>query len=297
MVVRERLNVRIRTPEDLKRLGFKTVSLVERMAGEKGNERKSPVKPGGRAFDPHLISFHGPLSATAESYRNLRTNIQFAKLDRPLKSIMVTSANPSEGKSTTVANLAIAFAQAEKRVLLVDADMYRPTLHDCFQIRRNPGLSDYILGNSTFEEVVQKNILDHLDIICSGTAPPDPVEIPGSQKMKVLFKQALQIYDIVLLDSPPVLAATDASVLATEVDGTVLVVSYDDTRAREIERVIESLEGIGARVVGVLLNKFDLRKAYGGYAGVSGRGYGYGYGYGQYASARKPGMGSKKQGN
>jgi tyrosine-protein kinase Etk/Wzc len=324
VLIRERLNVRIQTPEDLKRFGFGTVSTVSRMVGlktnhressinpaggepldlylisflgprsafaesyrnlrtnatrmvgEKLNHRESSIKPtGGEPFDPHLISFLGPRSAFAESYRNLRTNVQFAQHGRPLKSLMVTSANPSEGKSTTAANLAIAFAQVEKRVLLVDADMYRPVLHEFFNIRRAPGLSDYILDNATFDEVVQKNVLGNLDIICSGTMSPHPVEIRASHNMKALFKLVLQTYNVVLLDSPPVLSATDASLLATEVDGTLLVVSYDNTRALEIERTMESLESVGARILGVLLNNFNARKAYGGYAPASHYGYGY----------------------
>jgi capsular exopolysaccharide synthesis family protein len=198
--------------------------------------------------------------------------------ERPLKSVMVTSASPSEGKSTTVANLAIAFAQVEKRVLLVDADMYRPVIHDYFKIPKTPGLSDYILGHATFDEVVQKDILDHLDIICSGTMPPNNVEIPGSQNMKALFKLAMQTYNVVLLDTPPVLAATDASVFASELDGTILVISYDNTRELEINRTLESLESVGARILGVVLNNFDPRKAYGSHVRASL----YGYGYGQY---------------
>jgi capsular exopolysaccharide synthesis family protein len=335
VLIRERLNVRIRTPEDLKRFGFRTISTISQMVGPGVNQRNPSIKPadgrpfdpppesvhgprstlaesygnlrtgvrrvvgdklnhqespgtpdGGEPFDPHLISFLGPRSTFAESYRNLRTNVQFARNERPVKGIMVTSANPSEGKSTTVANLAIAFAQVEKRVLLVDSDMYRPVLHEYFDIRRIPGLSDYILGKATYDEVVQKNVLDNLDIICSGTMPPNSVEIPASQNMKLLLKQALQTYNIVLFDSPPVLAATDASVLGAEVDGTLLVVSYDNTRELEIERTLESLESVGARVLGVVLNNFDARKAYGGYAPASHYGYGYGQ-YGLYGAVEK----------
>jgi capsular exopolysaccharide synthesis family protein len=339
VIVRERLNVRMRTPEDLKRFGFRTVSTISRMVGAGGNPRDPSITPAGGAasprlnsvngllstaarsardlrthlvrtvkeklnprdgagkpgdaepFDPHLISFLGPRSTFAESYRNLRTNVQFAKNGEPLKSIMVTSANPSEGKSTTAANLAIAFAQVERRVLLVDADMYRPVLHEFFKIRMTPGLSDYILGKATYDEVVQRNVLDNLDIICSGTMPPNSVEIPSSEKMKVLFRQALQSYNVMLLDSPPVLAATDASVLATQVDGTLLVVSYDNTRELEIERTMESLESVGARILGVVLNNFDARKAYGGYAPASH----YGYGYGQYGITSTSGNAQGKQ--
>ena len=290
---REHLTVCIRTPEDLKRFGFRTVSIVGRMVGDEEADSKSSIYPAGIGpFDSHLVSFHVPFSPLAQSYRNLRTNVEFAQRDRPLRSVMVTSANPAEGKSTTAANLAITFAQTGKKVLLVDADMYKSTLHILFNIRRLPGLSDYILGNATFEKVVQKNILDHLDIICSGMAPLTPVEIPRSENMKALFKLALQTYDVVIFDSPPVLSATDASLLASEVDGTVLVVCYDSTRAPEIDRVMESLESVGARVLGVLLNKFDVSREYGAYVGGSDRAYGYG----QYVTRGTDGYGHQKAG-
>jgi capsular exopolysaccharide synthesis family protein len=202
-------------------------------------------------------------------------NVQLVHLDLPLKSVMVTSANPAEGKSTTVANLAIIFAQSGKRVLLVDADVHRPILHELFNNCKTPGLSDYILGKATYGDVVQKNVLDGLDIICSGTIPPNPAELPGSQNMKALLKLTKENYDLVLLDSPPVLSATGASVLATEVDGTLLVVLYDKTRVSDIESAMESLVSVDATVLGVLLNNFDARKAYGGYAPTSSYGYGY----------------------
>ena len=276
VLIRERLDVRIRVPDDLKQFGFRTISTVSRMPGENGNGHKPSIASArSMRFDPHLISFRGSLSPFAESYRNLRTNVQFSQEARALKSIMVTSANPSEGKSTTVANLAIAFAQSEKKVLLLDADMHRPSLHDFFNIPRTPGLSDYILGKSTYDEVVQRNIVENVDIICSGTMTPNLVEIAGSQKMKALFKLANQNYDVVLLDSPPVLSATDATILATEVDGTVFVVSCGDTRATEIERALGSLESVGATVLGAALNRFDARTAYGGYTPASRYGYGY----------------------
>jgi capsular exopolysaccharide synthesis family protein len=189
---------------------------------------------------------------------------------------MVTSANPSEGKSTTVANLAIAFAQSEKTVLLVDADLRRPSLHTFFNIPKSPGLTDYLLQNSVFDEVIQKNICHNLDIICSGTTAPNPAEMPGSQNMKTFINMVTEIYDVVLFDSAPVLFATDASVLGKAVEGTILVVSAGDTRNPEIERAMESLGIVGGSVQGVVLNNFDARKAYGGYNRVSGRSYGYG---------------------
>jgi len=279
VLTRERLSVRIQTPEDLKRFGFRSISTVNRIAGERNTYGGSALQTEpAKLLDPHLISYVGPLSSVAESYRNLRTNVQFARLDRPLRSVMVTSANPSEGKSTTVVNLATIFAQGGKKVLLVDADVHRPILHTIFNSHRVPGLSDYILGNATFDKVVQKGVQPNLDLICSGTMPSNPAELPGSQNMKALMKHATEIYDVVLLDSPPILSTTGASVLAADVDGVVLVVSHNKTQSSDIECAMESLESVGATVLGVLLNNFDARKAYGGYAPTSR----YGYGYSEY---------------
>jgi tyrosine-protein kinase Etk/Wzc len=277
VLVRERLTVRVLTPDDLKKFGFRSVSTVGRMIGDVVSGRKTGSRSvAGRTFDPHLIAFHAPLSTLAESYRNIRTIVQFAKLDRPVKSVLVTSANPAEGKSTTVANLAITFAQSGKKVLLVDADTHRPYLDKLFNVRRMPGLTDCILGLSTFEKAIQRNILEHLDIITAGTVAHGSTEIPGSDNMNELIKRALQVYDVVLLDSPPVLTGTDACLLATHVDCTLLVASCNETRDPELERSVESLENVGTIVLGVVLNNFDVRKAYGGYYRLAGRGYGYG---------------------
>ena len=277
VLIRERLELRIRTPEDLKRFGFRTVSTISRMVGDKRTLRTSSIKPAHhRPFDPHLIAFHSPLSSLAESYRNLRTNVQFGQPEPLSKCLLVTSANPSEGKSTTVANLAIAFAQSEKTVLLVDADLRRPSLHTFFNIRRSPGLTDYLFDSSVLDDVIQKNILHNLDIVCSGTTAPNPAELPGSINMKAFINLVTQIYDVVLFDSAPILFATDTAVLATAVEGTILVVSSGDTRNPEIERAMGSLKNVGGSVLGVVLNNFDARKAYGGYNRVSGRRYGYG---------------------
>jgi len=275
---REHLNVRIWTPDDLKRFGFNSVSTVGRMVGSLQTHRAAPSgKNGHGLLDPHLITVHAPVSSLAESYRHLRTNVQFAQLGHPLRSVLVTSANPSEGKTTTVSNLATTFAQAGKKVLLVDADMRRPNVHILFNLHRYPGLSDYIVGSATYQEVVHENVFSSLDIICSGTQHPNPSEIPGSPNMKMFFKSVAQMYDLILLDSPPLLAATDASVLSTEVDGTVLVVAHNDTHVQEIEDAVEALHCVGASIICAVLNNFDLRTAYGGYTRLSGKRYGYGH--------------------
>jgi len=283
--LRAYLDVRVRTPEDLKRYGYVPLSAISQMDEEiREIQASRPVASNGKQFDPHLVSLFNPLSPLAESYRRLRTNVQYAQLDKPLKSIMITSANPREGKSTTVSNLAIAFAQTEKKVLLVDADMRRPVLHTLFCLPEDPGLTDLLFGKSVFEEVVQKDVHKNLDIVGCGTVPPNPAEILGSRKMQEFVDQINQIYDVVLFDAPPLLAVTDAAVLATGVDGAILVVSAGKTRAPAIERVLEFITGVGGKVLGVVLNNFDIRKAYGGYYGSYRYGY-YGYGYGYYHSS------------
>lgn len=280
--VREGLSARVQTPEDLKRFNFESVSTISRMVQATAiNQRRMARSPSGTIVDPNLIAFHRPLSFLGESYRILRTNLQFSNHEQALKSILVTSANPSEGKSTTVANLAVTYAQGGKRVLLVDADMRRPVLHRAFNSPRSPGLSDYLQGTKKFEDVIEDQVLRNLDVIFSGSVTPNPGEIWDSRGMKEFIELAEQRYDVVLLDSAPLLAVADASILASQVDGTLLVVSTGETSLPEIARAKEALDKGGARVLGALLNKFDPFRAY-GYFGPYRRGH-YGYDYGEDA--------------
>jgi tyrosine-protein kinase Etk/Wzc len=281
--LRERLNGRVQTPEDLRRFNFANVSTVGKIVpGMKKKGKHSVQGTSRRSINLQLIAFHNPFSFLGESYRILRTNLQFANQDRPLKSILVTSASPAEGKSTTVANLAITFAQAGKRVLLVDADMRRPVQHKFFNLPRNPGLSEYLLGTTQFENVVGRQILQNLDIICSGAASPHTADIWGSRGLREFMTLVEQSYDIVLLDSAPLLAVADTKMQATEVDGIVLVISSGKTSMPEVERAKEGLDSVGGNILGVLLNNFDPQKGY-GYFGAYRRSY-QAYDYGEDAA-------------
>ena len=289
VVIRERMDTRIWTPDDLKKYGFASAATISRMDVETGKNGSQAPRPGmPKVFDSHLVAYHAPLSFPAEAYRHLRTNVQYTHMDGPLRSVLVTSASPAEGKSTSVANLAIAFAQTERRVLLVDSDMRRPSLHRLFNVRRAPGLADYVSGKSDLDVVIQRNLLKNLDIICSGNVPANPADIAASHAMKAFIKLVTQTYDIVLFDSAPLLAVTDAAVIAREVDGTVLVVSSGGTAGPEIERALEVLDTVGGKVLGVLLNNFNPSKAFGGYYGAYHRSR-YGYSYPEYV---EPGAGS-----
>ncbi len=297
VLLRSYLDVRVRTPEDLKRFGYITLSAINRMDDEL---KRIADNSNGRSerevleFDKHLVTFFNPLSPLSEAFRRLRTNVMYAQLDTPLKSMLVTSPSPAEGKSTTIGNLAITFAQAEKRVLLVDADMRRPTLHDMFHRAKNPGITDILVGTATFEEAVHRGVTDNLDVLCCGTTPPNPAEQLGSRRMQEFIKHMCEQYDLVLFDSPPLLAVTDAAVLSTAVDGVMIVVAAGETRVTAIHRASEFIATVGGKVLGCVLNKFDVRKAYGGYYASDNYSY-YGYGLSHYLSSGNGSSEKKKR--
>jgi capsular exopolysaccharide synthesis family protein len=227
-------------------------------------------------IDVHLITHTNPFSSIAEAYRQLRTNVQYSRIDSPLRTLLVTSANPSEGKSTTVSNLAIAFAQAGKKVLIVDTDFRKPNLHTEFDLNRSPGITDVLFNTSELKNAIQKTVIKNLELLCCGTIPSNPSELLGSAAMKVFTDKLKEQYDMVLFDSPPVLAVTDSSILSTLVDGVIVVASAGQTRTDSFFRTMESLEGVSAHILGVVLNNFDIRSAYGSYYGY--RHYRYQYG-------------------
>ncbi|HLP15725.1 MAG TPA: polysaccharide biosynthesis tyrosine autokinase [Bacteroidota bacterium] len=270
----------IRTPEDLKRCGFVPLSTISTMNGEmKKIEQDITASKLKRYLDPHLITHYRPLSPMSESYRHLRAKVQYVQVDKPLHSIVVTSCNPKEGKTTTTANLAVCFSQTERKVLLVDADMRRASVHTLFGLRNLYGLNEHLFGKATVDEVIQKEVLPNLDILTCGMLPPNPAEILGSKRMKDFIGQMKQRYDIVLFDAPPLLAVTDAAVLATEADGVLLVASAGETHAAGLERIAEFLDSVGVKMLGVVLNRFDAKKAYGNsYSTYASYHYGY-YGY------------------
>jgi len=202
----------------------------------------------------HLITQLNPRSPISEHYRTIRTNLEFSSVDQELQSVLVTSSGPGEGKSMTTANLAVVYAQQGKKVLLIDADLRKPTVHYTFRMDNLRGLSNILVNEMKLEEVAYSTSVDNLDVITSGPIPPYPSELLGSNRMRTLLFEAKKTYDLVLFDTPPVLVVTDAQVLANIVDGSILVIRSKQTEFEPAMRAKEILETAKAKLLGTVLN-------------------------------------------
>jgi non-specific protein-tyrosine kinase len=218
----------------------------------------------GGAYPEKLIALHHPLSPTVEAYRLLRANLQFSAIDRPLHTLMVNSPGPGEGKSVTLANLAVVMAQSGLRVVAVDADLRRPVLHQVFGLPNSHGLSDAILQtNPPVGEHLQPTEVENLWLLASGPLPPNPAELLGSDRMAAVIEELQAQADMVLLDSPPVLVVADALILSNRVDGVLLVNDAGRTRRSEARHAAEEFRRVRANLLGVVLNR--LPRGRGGY--------------------------------
>jgi capsular exopolysaccharide synthesis family protein len=213
-----------------------------------------------------LITLTDPRSPAAEAYRTLRTNLTFAALDNPIETLVVTSAAPGEDKSTILANLAVTMAQGERRIILVDADLRRPGLHEIFGVANDRGLTTMIVEEAALGDPPLIDVgVDNLWLVPSGPLPPNPTDILGSRKMEEAIAVLKTRADVILFDAPPVVAVTDAAVLGTKVDGVLLVVCAGRTRREHAQRARELLERGHVRVVGAVLNDAPRDVALGGY--------------------------------
>lgn len=214
-----------------------------------------------------LVTYMDPKSINAEQFRALRTNIEFSQLDRELKSLLVSSSIPAEGKSTTSSNLAYVMAQTEKKVLLVDADLRKPTVHRTFKLNNEQGLTT-LLANSDlkFNQVVQHSRELNLYFLPSGPIPPNPSEMLGSAKMSKLMNELNQFFDLVIYDAPPITAVADPQILATKVDGVLLVTRYGFTRKEEVKQAKKSLDNVNANILGFVMNGQPISESSGYYA-------------------------------
>ncbi len=203
---------------------------------------------------PELVTLHNPGSLITESYRVLRTNILYSSPDNPLRTLVVTSPLPGEGKTTTSGNLAVVMAQGGSQVLLVDLDLRRPNVHRLFGISNRVGLTNLLVEDRSLESVVQKDSVGNLDILTTGPIPPNPAELVGSKKFATFIEEMKTVYDYIILDSSPCVAYTD-SVLAGRIsDGVLLVISATVGRMDAAIQAKKNFEKVGAKIIGVVLN-------------------------------------------
>ncbi|MAG92448.1 MAG: hypothetical protein CMJ48_01675, partial [Planctomycetaceae bacterium] len=238
-----------------KAMGLPTFGLIPQIPEKPGSGPSLAERGRRKRVRPdRLISSMELGSIAMEAYRCLRTNIQFAAPDTKTPCYLVTSAGPGEGKSLTTSNLAIAIAQLGRRVVLVDADMRRPVLHGLFGVERGPGLSEILVGNATWQENLRSTSVEGLHVLPAGQSPPNPAELLASERTRTLIRELSDNFDLVLVDSPPALPLTDASVLSTEVNGVFLVVRAGMASLEAARRAKASLQNVGARLLGVIFN-------------------------------------------
>ncbi|PSL31683.1 capsular exopolysaccharide synthesis family protein [Planomicrobium soli] len=207
-----------------------------------------------------LVARTNPNSIVSEQYRTIRSNINFSLPSDEMKTLLFTSASKEEGKSTTSGNMAIVYAEAGKKVLLIDADMRRPTLHTTFRMSNRIGLSHLLLGKGRMQDAIKKSGIRGLDLLMSGQVPSNPAELLDSEVMDNLLDEMKEKYDIILIDSPPILAVTDAKILANKCDGTILVVNTGKTEKQSLSKARDALTTARAFILGVVLNNYEVNK-------------------------------------
>ncbi len=257
VVLLEYLDDTIKSPRDLeRRCGIVPFGIIPRFEDTQSS----------------LVILEQRSSHSAEAFRTLRSSIRFSGLDRPLKVLLITSPEPSEGKSTVSANLAVAFAQAGQKTILLDADLRRPRVHEIFNLSRDIGLTNLLVGEASLEQVLNRTEVENLYVITCGPIPPNPVELLESQRMRDVLEELKKEADIIVIDSPLVLGMADAVVLSSLADGALIVVETNRTSRNALNYARRLLENANARILGAVMNKVDIR----------GAGYGYYYYYYYY---------------
>ena len=202
-----------------------------------------------------LITLEQTKSPISDSYRSIRTNLKYASLDSGPQRILITSAGLHEGKSFTVANLAVSMAQAGKSVLVLDADLRNPTQHKLFGLDNGQGLSGALVRDQDYKQYIRVTGVPGVMVLTGGPVPPNPAELVGSQQMKRLLKGVSEQFDVVIIDTPPIVAVTDAALLAQQVEGVILVLASGEVNKESAQQAKELLDNVGAKIVGAVLNK------------------------------------------
>jgi non-specific protein-tyrosine kinase len=243
----EYLDDSVKSPEDVERItSLSTIGGIAHIEGEDYSEK--------------LVTANAPMLPISEAFRVLRTNLQFSFVDEPPNSISVTSPGPTEGKSITLANLAVVIAQSGRKVIIVDTDLRRPVQHRIFNLPNRHGLSDVVVDTKvSVSEQVQETSIENLYLLSSGALPPNPAELLGSSRMKAIIGDLESDFDLVIFDSPPVLVVADSVILGSYVDGVIIISDVGRTRSAELKRSVEELQRGRANVVGVVLNRVSSR--------------------------------------
>lgn len=205
--------------------------------------------------DSSLIVSMNPKSPISEVYRILRTKIHFSSKDQEFKTLMITSTQTGEGKTTTISNLAVTYAQEGKRVLLIDADMRKPSLHRVFSVPNHQGLSTLLTGHTSVQDSIQETIVSNLSLLPSGPVPTNPAELMDSAVMRELLEQLKPEFDVILLDTPSVLSVSDSVIVSALCDGVVMIVASGKVRKDHLRKAKEQLDHVNARMLGVVINK------------------------------------------
>jgi capsular exopolysaccharide synthesis family protein len=264
--LREQLDSSIKTPDDLEqKLGVVFLGLlpeIEDDGAPKKRARRRKVQPSdGSAPAPELVVHARPLSAVSEAARSLRTNLMFMNPDRPCRSVLVASAAPAEGKTTVACSIAIAFAQGGQRVCIIDGDLRRPRLHRIFHREGDAGLTSVLVGDATIEEVAKPTEITNLWSIPAGPLPPNPADLLHSSRFRAFMEELAKRFDRVVIDSPPLVAVTDAAVASTMVDGVVFVVRAFATSKHVSAQGLRALRDVDAPIIGAVLNAVDLQRS------------------------------------
>jgi receptor protein-tyrosine kinase len=267
VVVSDRFCQQVQSAEEMKKvLDLTVLGLVPRLTREQAAETDSIGQ----------VSHTLPRSLMAEAFKAARTNLEVIRRNRPVQVILITSPMSHEGKSTVASNLAITLAQAGRSVLLIDADLRCPTQHLVHKLQRGRGMVQLLNGSQAIDDLVQSSGIAGLNLLCAGPETHNPAELLMSARFGEIIAEARRTYDMVIVDSPPILMVTDSAIAATQVDGIVLVARVGQTRRQNAQRAVETLKELGTPILGAVINAIDFETGQ----------YGYGYGYGVYGYGR-----------